>query len=148
MNLKITCLLAVVSMAALFTGCSSNPFTPEVSGVFAGKALYLVYTRNIDKQPAEVKQKIEALWAEINKVEDVSDLAVVRTLVEERFEVILADSKLTEADRAVLGVIKDEICRKLDEVINAKLTSNKEGLEFLIGVRQGVNEMIALYEPQ
>ena len=148
MKLKITCLLAVVSMAALFTGCSSNPFTPEVSGVFAGKALYLVYTRNIDKQPAEVKQKIEALWAEINKVEDVSDLAVVRTLVEERFEVILADSKLTEADRAVLGVIKDEICRKLDEVINAKLTSNKEGLEFLIGVRQGVNEMIALYEPQ
>ena len=148
MKLKITCLLAVVSMAALFTGCSSNPFTPEVSGVFAGKALYLVYTRNIDKQPKTVKRKIYDLWAEINKVEDVSDLAVVRTLVEERFEVILADSKLTEADRAVLGVIKDEICRKLDEVINAKLTSNKEGLEFLIGVRQGVNEMIALYEPQ
>ena len=146
MKLKITCLLAVVSMAALFTGCSSNPFTPEVSGVFAGKALYLVYTRNIDKQPAEVKQKIEALWAEINKVEDVSDLAIVRTLVDERFEAILADSSLTESDQAVLMVIRNEICRKLDEVINSKLSSNKEGLEFLVGVRQGVNEMIALYE--
>ena len=139
-------LLIVGLVAAFLSGCAGSPFTPEVSGVFAGKALYLVYTRNIDKQPAEVKQKIEALWAEINKVEDVSDLAVVRTLVDERFEAILADSKLTEADRAVLGVIKDEICRKLDEVINAKLTSNKEGLEFLVGVRQGVNEMIALYE--
>lgn len=139
-------LLIVGLVAAFLSGCAGSPFTPEVSGVFAGKALYLVYTRNIDKQPAEVKQKIEALWAEINKVENVSDLAVVRTLVDERFEVILADSKLTEADRAVLGVIKDEICRKLDEVINSKLSSNKEGLEFLIGVRQGVNEMIALYE--
>jgi len=139
-------LLIVGLVAAFLSGCAGSPFTPEVSGVFAGKALYLVYTRNIDKQPAEVKQNIEALWAEINKVENVSDLAVVRTLVDERFEAILADSKLTEADRAVLGVIKDEICRKLDEVINSKLSSNKEGLEFLIGVRQGVNEMIALYE--
>lgn len=139
-------LLIVGLVAAFLSGCAGSPFTPEVSGVFAGKALYLVYTRNIDKQPAEVKQNIEALWAEINKVEDVSDLAVVRTLMDERFEAILADSKLTEADRAVLGVIKDEICRKLDEVINSKLSSNKEGLEFLIGVRQGVNEMIALYE--
>ena len=148
MKLKITCLLAVVSMAALFTGCSSNPFTPEVSGVFAGKALYLVYTRNIDKQPAEVKQKIEALWAEINKVEDVSDLAVVRTLVEERFEVILADSKLTESDKVILTLVKDDIVRKLDSVINDKAASNKEGLAFLVGVKKGVNEMIALYEPQ
>ena len=139
-------LLIVGLVASFLSGCAGSPVTPEVSGDFAGKALYLVYTRNIDKQPAEVKQKIEALWAEINKVEDVSDLAVVRTLMDERFEAILADSKLTEADRAVLGVIKDEICRKLDEVINAKLTSNKEGLEFLVGVRQGVNEMIALYE--
>lgn len=141
-------LLIVGLVAAFLSGCAGSPFTPEVSGVFAGKALYLVYTRNIDKQPAEVKQKIEALWVEINKVEDVSDLAVVRTLVDERFEAILADSKLTEADRAVLSVIKDEICRKLDEVINSKLSSNKEGLEFLVGVRQGVNEMLALYEPQ
>ena len=140
--------LLFMAVAAFLTGCAGSPFTPEVSGVFAGKALYLVYTRNIDKQPAEVKQKIEALWAEINKVEDVSDLAVVRTLVEERFDVILADSKLTESDKVILTLVKDDIVRKLDSVINDKAASNKEGLAFLIGVRKGVNEMIALYEPQ
>ena len=148
MNRKITCLLAVVSMAALITGCSSNPFTPEVSGVFAGKALYLVYTRNINKQPKTVKRKIDNLWEEINKVEDVSDLAVVRTLVDERFKDILSDSKLTESDNVILTLVKDDIVRKLDSVINDKAASNKEGLAFLIGVRKGVNEMIALYEPQ
>lgn len=148
MNRKITCLLAVVSMAALITGCSSNPFDAEVSGIFAGKALYAVYTRNIDKQPKTVKRKIDALWAEINKVEDVSDLAVVRTLVDERFKDILADSKLTESDKVILTLVKDDIVRKLDSVINDKAASNKEGLAFLIGVRKGVNEMIALYEPQ
>ena len=147
MKLKVTCLLAVVSMAALITGCSNmNPFDAEASGIFAGKALYAVYTRNINKQPKTVKRKIDDLWVEINKIEDVSDLTVVRTLVNERFEAILADSKLTESDKVILTLVKDDVVHKLDSVINDKAASNKEGLAFLIGVRKGVNEMIAVYE--
>ena len=143
--MKTAAFAIVMLLSVMFTGCVTSVSAPTTSGIFAGKALYLVYTRNIDKQPGEVKVKIDELWDEINEVKDISDLAVVSALVNSRFDAILADSKLVPSDKEILVMIKNEICSKIDEVINSKLTSNQEGIKFLVGVRIGVNSMIEAY---
>lgn len=148
MKNKLKKMMVVLSATAVLSGCTTSLSSPRVAGSFAGRAAYVTYTHVAAKQSEDVRRKVEELWAEINKVEQVSDLKVARVLVGERFDAVIADANLTPEERLILSSIKDEILAKIDEVIDGKLASNQDGVQFLVGVRDGVNAMIELSTPK
>ena len=146
--MKKMIVLAAAFAAALMSGCATTSLSsPRLAGNFAGRAVYVTYARVADRQSEDVRSKVEQIWKEVNAVNDASDLNVVRTLIGDRFDAVIDDANLTAQEKQILKGVKDEMLAKVDEAIAGKAASNQEGLEFLLGVRDGVNAMAELSVP-
>ena len=139
---KLLTALSALAIVSMSTGCSTVVSTPGTAGKFAGKALYVTY-RHADMND-ETKKIVEELWEEIRAVNSVSELEIVRTALGKKFDEIISRSDISDADKVVMVMIKDDILSKVDAVINSKIESNADGVEFLCGVRDGIEEMLAI----
>ena len=134
-----------VASTALVTGCAS--VTPREAGIAAGTAAYLGYTHVALRKDDEFKKQVADIWAEVNRIETVGDLVASTASLTAKFDKVLENENLTEADKAVLLRLKSLLLSKVAEIIDSKVSTNASAVEFLAGVRQGVNEMIALEAP-
>lgn len=137
--------IAVIALvSALLAGCST--FTPYNSGVAMGEAVYLGYTRVAEKQDEEFRNKVKVLWEEVNSLESIDDLVACADRILFSFDTVINSEKLRDEDRVVLLLLRQSVMERVDAVVSSKLQSNEDAVEFLKGLREGVNRMIAIEE--
>lgn len=136
--------MAAIGMMTLMTGCSSV-FTPIVAGNATGKAIYIGYTKVSENKSAEFKQKVVDIWNIIDKIETKDQLVSSMNLLDKKFEELLASKELSASDIEIVKALYATVADKVKVILADSLTSNDQALEFLIGVRQGINDMIKLY---
>lgn len=141
--MKSLLVLCVIGMLLLITGCSSI-FTPENSGTLAGKSLYIAYLKVSENKDVEFKEKVEKLWTFVNTINSKDDLVASYDMLKEKFNDCINSKELSEADKKILISVSNDILDKISTVINDSFVSNDVGIQFLIGVRDGVNSMISI----
>lgn len=138
-----TVMLMIISVSLLFVaGCATASFEPTNAGISTGKILYVTYVKVAESQDAEFKEKVSALWKVVNAITSEDDLKLSYETLNAQFKAILDDSdKLTTADKQILVSVANDILNKLKDVIQNNMTDS-DGIDFLIGIRDGVNSMI------
>ena len=136
-------MMSIVGCCLLFgAGCASTAFEPETTGVTTGKILYVTYVKVAEGQDAEFKEKVSALWKVVNAITSEDDLQISYDNLDAQFKAILDSSdKLSDSDKQILVSIANDILNKVKDVIQNNFTDN-DGIEFLLGVRDGLNSMI------
>ncbi len=137
---KLLTWLFVGLSSLILTGCVST-FTPETNGIIAGKLLYTTYSKVETTQDEEFKEKVEKLWTEINKIETTDDLQAKYDELSIQFEDIINSQDLSDADKKILTSVAHDILDKIKTVLDEHVLQG-DGLDYLIGVREGVNSMI------
>lgn len=135
-------LLAVVS-TFLLTSCAMS-IGPEVAGEAAGKAILLGYNQIAEKKSPEFRQKVETLWAEVEAIGTIDELVNQMDHLEKAFNLVINDQNLTEEEALFLISFRNLITRKVKAIMRNKLQSNQEAIDFLIGVRNGVDDAAAM----
>ena len=136
-----------LTMLSLQQGCVHKGVagvTPLVHGRAVGAAVYIGYCRVADKQGPEFKARVVEIWDKVNKLQSTDTLASDILAVSGAFDKVLQDSSLTEAERQTLIQLKNMLMSRLDACIAGAVAGNRDALDFLIGVRQGINEMAGL----
>ena len=138
----MTTFVVLCAMALGFCGCST--FTPRSAGEAAGMAAYLGYQRVAADKDPEFQKSVAELWDAVDKIETIDDLRVAASMLADKYEAAMAKGKLNESELAMLNSIRDILLVKVEEALESKMASNKDAVEFLLGVRDGVNKMRAL----
>lgn len=141
--------LAFCGLAAILlclTACinTEKPISPYDHGVAVGSAAYLGYTHIAAKQSPEFHEQVAALWAKVDAIDSTDNLAsTLAGIVAEMTDLFKSD-KLTEADRTALKALAAMILNRIDGKLAEEAKERPEAIEFLKGVRDGVNTMRAL----
>ena len=106
--------IAAVAALALCTGCKSVP--KGSSGYYAGATIHQGYTKIADKLGPEFKDKVEALWVEVDAIK--SQITVIKAL-----------RKL--ADNAVAAALDKDL----------KSEKRDNAIEWLRQLREGIRVM-------
>lgn len=138
---KIYMLFFIVAIFFI-AGCSSM-FNSETSGIIAGKGLYIAYEKVSENKDAEFKEKVTSLWTYVNNINSTDDLTSSYNILKEKVDDCINSQELSDSDKKILKSISDDILNKVSSIINDKLSSNEDGVQFLLGVREGVNSMIS-----
>lgn len=147
MNNTFIILLLVFVAGMMLTGCLGiSSITPYDHGYAIGTAVYAGYQRIADKQSPEFREKVKAIWAEVNKIEDTEHLASDIAAAAEAFGIVVNDSNLTPAERETLRQLQRMVFEKVDDQLAAEALKHEDAIEFLDGVRSGINAMIAIEE--
>lgn len=135
--------LIVVSLFAIIviSGCSAFS-DPSFAGNMAGKAVYLTYQKVAEKKSPEFKAKVATIWEQVNSIHSTSDLVSSYSRISLRFDDVINSKGLSESEMVMLYSIKNDISNKIDQIVGNQTVSNSEGIKFLIGMRNGINEMI------
>lgn len=141
--MKSLLMLIAIGMLFLVTGCSSI-FTPENTGIIAGKGLYITYVKVSEGKDKEFKEKVEELWVFVNTINSKDDLIASYDTLKSKLNDCINSKELSEADKKILVSISNDILDKVATVINDSFMSNEEGIQFLVGIREGVNSMIEI----
>lgn len=139
--------IMLLTMLSLQPGCVHKGVagvTPLVHGRAVGAAVYIGYCRVADKQGPEFKARVAEIWSNVNKLQSTDTLASDILAVSGAFDKVLTDERLTESERQTLVQLKNMLMSRLDASIAGAVAGNKDALDFLIGVRQGINEMAGL----
>lgn len=126
----------------LFTGCISTQFSPETQGVVTGKLLYTTYVKVAKTQDAEFSIKVEKLWSLVNSIQSTDDLNVKYEELNKQFTDILQSKGLDDVDVVILSSVANDVLSKVKSVVTDNFTMDSTGIQFLLGVRTGVNSMI------
>lgn len=143
--------LAVTGLFGTCTSCTSIQegikANPREAGYATGVAIYLAYDRASKDKSDEFKTTIAEAWTAINAMDlEKPDTAAAVNVAE---AVLKASGKadkldgLTDAEKSVLATLANMLTSRLDKYIGDKVGS-EETVQFLAGVRDGVNTMIAL----
>ena len=150
------CIAAVVALAVtgLFGTCTSCATVkesiksnPKEAGYATGVAIYLAYDRASKDKSDEFKATVAEAWLAINEMDLTQPNTGAAVNVAEA--VLKASGKadkldsLTPEEKAVLVTLANMLTARLDSYIGEKVGS-EETTQFLTGVREGVNVMIAL----
>lgn len=150
MNKKklVSIIIVVVAAAALaiwsFKKDGAPKFSSEEYGIMTGSAAYLAYDRIASTKSDEFKAKVAALWKEIEGVETVEQLVEVADPISKSFDEILASEGLSEAEKSVLLSMKVRVVEKIEKLATEKLEEKQEVIDFLVGLRKGIEQMITL----
>lgn len=137
----IVLVVALFTVLVVGTGCSSI-FTPSNMGNATGRAVYLGYVKVAEGKDKAFTEKVNALWTEVNKLETIDDLVSSADKLSTSFDSVIESKELSDGDRESLKALKAMVIDKVKEVMNSTFTSNTEAIDFLVGVRAGVNAMI------
>jgi len=136
--------ICVFGLVLLTTGCSSV-FTPATTGQATGRAIYIGYTRISETKSTEFKTRVAELWSTINAIETKEQLVGSMNILDVKFKELMSSKELSESDILIIQTLYATIADKVKLIMADSLTSNDQALEFLVGVRSGINEMIKLY---
>jgi len=138
-------IIAVISIciAIMLVGCQSA-FGPRDLGNATGVSIYLGYNRVAEKQGDDFKKAAADLWETIQLIETYDDLAESLDEITKMFDVCINNSSLTPEEKALCVMLKKRVTDKVGEVLANKLESNADATEFLLGVREGIETMVAL----
>ena len=144
-------ILAGIGTATLFQSCTTVQeqikTNPKEAGYATGMALYLAYERASKDKSDEFKDTVAAVWKAVDSM-DTNDTEAIVAAAEAILE---AENKadalnnLTPAEKAVLASVAKMMLNRLDAYVGANLNS-EDTKEFILGVKDGVNTMIALTE--
>ena len=135
-------IIAIAAVAvSILTGCVSAP--KGTSGYYAGMTIHQSYTKIAEKQGEEFKQNVEALWADIDKIETTQDLFTVYTRIADHFDAIIQAKDLSKKQATVIKVLRKvvdiAISRALDDKIESERREN--ALKWLRQLREGIRIM-------
>lgn len=135
-------IIAVAAVAAsVLTGCITAP--KGTNGYYAGMTIHQCYTKIAEKQSAEFNQNVEALWADIDKIETTQDLFNVYTRIADHFDALIQakglDKKQITVIKALRKVVDIAISRALDDKIKSERREN--ALKWLRQLREGIRIM-------
>lgn len=136
--------LCAVVACVTFSGCSSV-FNANAAGQATGAAIYIGYTKVAENKDQSFKDKVNALWAEVNKLESIEDLVASADKLSASFDEVINSKEISDSDKATLLALKSSVTEKVKAVMNETFTSNSEAVEFLVGVRAGVNKFAGVY---
>ena len=128
------------SFICLFVCMGCSTFTPESTGELVGKSMYITYVKISNDKPDEFKAKVSDLWNEVDSIESTNDLKEVYLGLQSKFDVILEDSSLSDLDKKIILDLSNSILSKVNEVLENNFTQG-DGLDFLIGVRNGIRSL-------
>lgn len=133
--------IAAIAASVVLTGCISAP--KGTGGYYAGMTIHQSYTKIAEKQSEEFKQNVEALWAEIDKVETTKDLFTVYTRIADHFDALIQakglDKKQVTVIKVLRKVVDTAIARALDDKIESERREN--ALKWLRQLREGIRIM-------
>ena len=141
-HLSLIAILAVTITLVGCTGCTTTTITPKDAGIAAGTAAYLGYERVAAKKDEEFQKKVANIWAQVNEIETVDDLVSKTDLLTVAFNEILEEKELSDADKALLIALEQLVLNKVKIIAAEKIGEKEEAIQFLLGVREGVNNMI------
>ncbi|MBO4620380.1 MAG: hypothetical protein J5654_09755 [Victivallales bacterium] len=137
--------LGVCLQLLLATSCASTKtVAPYDYGVAVGSAAYLGYTHIAAKQDDDFRQKVAWLWAKVDAIDSTDNLAGDLAEIAGDFAELIDSDDLTEADKAALRALANMVLTKVDGKLADDAKSHPEAVEFLRGVRDGVDAMRAL----
>lgn len=135
-------LIAIAATAAaVLTGCITAP--KGTTGYYAGMTIHQSYTKIAEKQSDAFKQTVEALWADIDKIDTNQDLFNVYTRIADHFDALIQAKGLDKKQVTVLKVLRKvvdiAITRALDDKIESSRREN--ALKWLRQLREGIRIM-------
>jgi len=135
-------LIAIAATAAaVLTGCITAP--KGTTGYYAGMTIHQSYTKIAEKQSDAFKQTVEALWADIDKIDTNQDLFNVYTRIADHFDALIQAKGLDKKQVTVLKVLRKvvdiAIARALDDKIESARREN--ALKWLRQLREGIRIM-------
>lgn len=138
---KLISIVVLSLTIVVVSGCSAFS-DPSFAGNMAGKAVYLTYQKVAEKKSPEFKAKIATIWDQVNSIHSTSDLVSSYSRLSLRFDDVINSKGLSESEMVMLYSIKNDISNKIDQIVGNQAVSNSEGIKFLIGMRNGISEMI------
>lgn len=134
-------MLVIVAAAMTLVGCST--IIPP-AGEYVGAAVYEGYNRIADKHSAEFQAQVRAIWAEIDAIEGAEQISDVYESITLAFDKVIESKELTSKQRATLKYFRNLIDKEIVKVINNKLESDENAVQFLKYVREGIRKRIEL----
>lgn len=142
---RIVIMLAVAcAIVVSATGCSSV-FNATTAGEATGAAIYIGYTKVSENKDQAFKDKVIVLWSEVNTLETIEDLVGSADKLSAAFDEVIASKELSDSDKATLMALKTSVTDKVKAIMDETFTSNSEAVDFLVGVRSGVNRFAGIY---
>lgn len=137
-------MMFICSMFVLvgMTGCMSPAFSPEAQGIVTGKLLYTAYARVAASKGETFRTKVEVLWGIVDSISSTEQLNTMYDQLNKQFTEILTDKGLSEGDAKLLASVANDVLTKVKTVVDDKFAYDSDGVQFLIGVREGVDSMI------
>lgn len=134
-------LLMAACACVTLVSCNTTKITPHDQGYIAGQTSYVAYTYITADKP-EVQDQAKEIWDKVNQIDTVDELATQLDEITGLIDKALQSDKLTPAERLALRQLADVILKRIDSSISKEALKHKEAVEFLVGVRDGVNSMI------
>ena len=135
-------LIAIAAVAAaVLTGCITVP--KGTTGYYTGMTIHQSYTKIAEKQSDAFKQTVEALWADIDKIETNQDLFNVYTRIADHFDVLIQAKGLDKKQITVLKVLRKVVDTAISRALDDKIESTRRenALKWLRQLREGIRIM-------
>ena len=135
-------LIAIAAAAAaILTGCITAP--KGTTGYYAGMTIHQSYTKIAEKQSDAFKQTVEALWADIDKIETNQDLFNVYTRIADHFDALIQAKGLDKKQVTVLKVLRKVVDTAITRALDDKIESarRENALKWLRQLREGIRIM-------
>ena len=133
--------IAAVAALALCTGCKSVP--KGSSGYYAGATIHQGYTKIADKLGPEFKDKVEALWVEVDAIETIDQLYPVYTKIADQIDALLQEKELSKSQITVIKALRKLADKAVAAALDKDLKSEKRdnAIEWLRQLREGIRVM-------
>lgn len=129
----------------IFSGCrlvaSVDPYD---HGYAVGTAVYAGYTKIAADKDEAFKDEMTQLWIKVNSLQSTETLASDIGDLTNIFDKLISSDKLSAKDKAMLTNLRNMVLTKVDKQLAVTALKHDSAVKFLVGVRAGVNAMMAL----
>lgn len=139
----ISMLLLLLALAGMVgTSCMNiHSIRPYDHGYAVGTAVYVGYARMAEGRSEQFRKQVGDFWDIVNGIQDTDSLASDLEALTGVADAICNSPSLTTADRELAANLKDMILARIDRELGARTLEHEDAVQFLAGVRAGVNAM-------
>ena len=137
-------LVFVLALTGIFcASCiSASYIKPYDHGYAVGTAVYAGYAKLSANKSEDFKNEVAAIWSVVNSIDSTDNLATDIATLTTSFDAVLKKTELNESELALAKQLKNMILSRIDNKLSAEALEHKEAVDFLCGVRAGINAMI------
>lgn len=136
---KLIACAAVAAALVGITGCKSASTTTP--GEYVGMTIHEIYTAIAEKQSAEFRAYVEALWVEIDKMEDATQIEGVYAKLTVIFDKICDAPSLNTKQKALIAVVRKAIDKAVINALKKEAKKHDKAVAWLAAVREGIRIM-------